>query len=157
MKEITIFTVKEIKLELLPLTIIAGEDATGKDTMSYWRETQGKDIEWNILEFPEHGLTGRSQLTLIDREMNYVKPGSVQMIVTNSDHIFNGVRIAVLKGRVSHKDVAIYFFNADQGVDRIYLDKGGRCDHWPDGFFDTWDKALGTIIDGQAETYSKNA
>ena len=107
------------------------------------------------LECPENGRTGRSQLKAVGDEIKYVKSDRVLMIVTNSDHILNGLRIAVAEGRLNHEDVAIYFFNDKNDVERIYLDRGGRCDHWPPGFFDAWQNALEKLIDLQCRAYEK--
>lgn len=79
--------------------------------------------------------------------------GGVQLFVeTHSDHILNGIRLAVKEGRISDEQVQLAFFYKDETDDyrhkyvspRIYKD--GRLDIWPEGFFDEWDKALYDLI-----------
>ena len=75
--------------------------------------------------------------------------GGVQVIVeTHSDHVLNGIRVAVKKNKLDPKETGFFFFYKD--VDDSYkhkvmcpiLDRNGRLDEWPEGFFDEWDNAL---------------
>jgi hypothetical protein len=66
---------------------------------------------------------------------------------TNNDHFFNGVRVAVMDGKLDPADVEIIYRKwnpkkENHDVTSIILDRNGRCDSWPDGFFDEIDKAL---------------
>lgn len=79
--------------------------------------------------------------------------GGVQIIVeTHSDHIINGIRLAVKHEFISGEDVQIAFFYKEEenGYRHAYTHpnilKDGRLDCWPDGFFDEWDKALYELI-----------
>lgn len=79
--------------------------------------------------------------------------GEIQVIVeTHSDHILNGVRLAVKRQTIRQEDTELSFFYKDS-IDkyrhkcvhpRILAD--GRLDGWPEGFFDEWDKALYELI-----------
>lgn len=67
--------------------------------------------------------------------------GGIQLLVeTHSDHILNGVRLAVAGRVLSPQDTGLTFFaganEAGHGVSLPQIDLRGRIDVWPDGFFD---------------------
>lgn len=75
--------------------------------------------------------------------------GGVQIFVeTHSDHVLNGIRLAVKQGKIENKNVKLNFFYKD--IEDGYKHKcispviqtDGRLDIWPEGFFDEWDKAV---------------
>lgn len=105
-----------------------------------------------IIENPEahiHPAGQRMLGELIARAGN----GGVQVIVeTHSDHILNGIRLAVKNHVVLGNSVQLTFFYKDETdyYKHKYVHpeilKDGRLDIWPDGFFDEWDKALYELI-----------
>lgn len=105
-----------------------------------------------ILENPEahiHPAGQRALGELIAR----AGAGGVQILAeTHSDHILNGVRMAVKKQQIAGENVMLSFFYKDaqdhyrhQCVHPMIL-PDGRLDRWPDGFFDEWDKMLYELI-----------
>lgn len=79
--------------------------------------------------------------------------GGVQLIVeTHSDHILNGVRLAIKHQILSKDETKISYFYKDAEDQYRHkcvhpqILKDGRLDCWPDGFFDEWDKALYELI-----------
>ena len=74
------------------------------------------------------------------------------IVETHSDHILNGVRLAVKQGLVPAEEVELSFFYKDETEQYRHkcvhpnILKDGRLDCWPDGFFDEWDKALYELI-----------
>jgi predicted ATPase len=75
------------------------------------------------------------------------------IVETHSDHVLNGVRIAVHNGILSPDLVAIHYFARAETADRVCcrvespaMDRDGRIDRWPDGFFDEWDKSLEHLL-----------
>ena len=75
--------------------------------------------------------------------------GGVQIILeTHSDHVLNGIRVAVKKGKINPEKTGLFYFYKD--IEDSYrhkvmcpvLDENGRLDEWPAGFFDEWDNAL---------------
>lgn len=75
--------------------------------------------------------------------------GGVQVIAeTHSDHILNGIRLAVKHKKTAREKVQLAFFYKD--IHDEYRHKyanpvilaDGRLDIWPEGFFDEWDKTL---------------
>ncbi|MBQ8639844.1 MAG: DUF3696 domain-containing protein [Lachnospiraceae bacterium] len=79
--------------------------------------------------------------------------GGVQLLVeTHSDHIMNGIRLAVKRNQIEGEKVNVFYFYKDCNDEyrhkyvkpEIYPD--GRLSCWPEGFFDEWDKALYELI-----------
>jgi predicted ATPase len=103
-----------------------------------------------LIENPEVHLHPRAQQdigTLIAR----VAASGVQCIVeTHSDHVLNGIRLAVKKGIAWPEDIAIHFFSQDEkgetSVLSPHVDMSGRLDAWPEGFFDQFDSALSQLL-----------
>jgi predicted ATPase len=78
----------------------------------------------------------------------------IQVIVeTHSDHVLNGIRLAVHGGQLSPESVYLHFFDRkpqnDQACAEVIsprIDRNGRIDRWPEGFFDEWDKSLEALL-----------
>lgn len=104
-----------------------------------------------IVENPEVHLHPKAQQD-IGELLALVASCGVQVIVeTHSDHVLNGIRLAVKEGdSVDPSQVEIHFFSRDaDGVSRRLspkIDADGRLDVWPDGFFDQFDQALSALL-----------
>ena len=112
--------------------------------------TKANDII--LLENPEAHIHPAGQRMLGEMIARAGLSGAQIFIETHSDHILNGLRIAV-KNRVISKDkINIqYFYRDDADSYRHKITYPGICedgslDSWPDGFFDEWDKALMELI-----------
>ncbi len=111
-----------------------------------------------MVENPEAHLHPRGQARM-GEFLAMASQGGVQVLLeTHSDHLLNGMRLAVHGGRVPPEDVAIHYFakEVDKGrsVHKVIspkVDRNGRIDTWPDGFFDEWDNALNHLIMPAAE------
>lgn len=104
-----------------------------------------------IVENPEVHLHPKAQQD-IGELLALVASCGVQVIVeTHSDHVLNGIRLAV-KGRraVQPNQVEIHFFSRDEDGASQHLspkiDEDGRLDVWPEGFFDQFDQALSVLL-----------
>ena len=100
-----------------------------------------------IVENPEAHLHPRAQ-SEIGKFLVRVAASGVQTIVeTHSDHVLNGVRVAVAAEQLlSSEDVAIHFFGAaGTGVTKIALNANGGLSDWPSGFFDQTVEDLATV------------
>lgn len=66
---------------------------------------------------------------------------------THSDHLLNGMRIAIRRGIIAPEDVAIYFFTGreEARVLRIAVSRNGDISDWPEGFFDQSEKDLAAL------------
>lgn len=80
--------------------------------------------------------------------------GGVQVILeTHSDHILNGIRLAVKYNDIDRKLIRLNYFYQEvcnkkiihKKCSPIILDDGSLSD-WPDGFFDEWEKAIDDLL-----------
>lgn len=100
-----------------------------------------------IIENPEAHLHPKGQAA-IGRFLCRVAASGVQVIVeTHSDHLLNGVRISAKQKLIEPRDIALNFFYRKTGRQSTSLttpniDRHGRLDHWPEDFFDEWEKGL---------------
>lgn len=110
-----------------------------------------KENDLIILENPEAHIHPRGQRKLGEL-IAAVGAGNVQIILeTHSDHILNGVRIAVKNKKISADETNLLYFYKDEKdykhkIKRPELRQNGRISEWPDGFLDEWDKALMDLL-----------
>jgi len=101
-----------------------------------------------IVENPEAHLHPYAQ-SQIAKFLAQVSKNGVQVFVeSHSDHILNGLRVAVLDKIITADDLNILYFqrNADLDIVKIPIESNGAVTHWPPGFFDQTDKILDGII-----------
>jgi len=105
-----------------------------------------------ILENPESHLHPKGQ-SAIGKLMAKVAEIGVQIFVeSHSDHILNGIRVAVKNG-IPADFINLFFFSRGSydyenytALEKPILDNDGRIDQWPENFFDEWEKTLMNII-----------
>ncbi|AEI67311.1 hypothetical protein LILAB_27120 [Corallococcus macrosporus] len=113
-------------------------------------------------------LARRGQLIIIDSPEAHLHPkaqsgmgfflakmaaAGVQLAIeTHSDHVLNGIRIAVQSGAISSENVAIHFFSPPPQMDTDpaqvtspTIDSAGNLSDWPQGFFDQGEKDLARL------------
>jgi predicted ATPase len=111
-----------------------------------------------LLENPEAHLHPQGQ-AMIGNLLALAANCGVQIIIeTHSDHVLNGIRIAVHGGKIMPEDVQLHFFQRmeqnGQALTHITspkIDRNGRINHWPNGFFDEWDKSLDALLEPAQE------
>ena len=104
-----------------------------------------------MLENPEAHLhpRGQSALGLL---LAICAADGVQVVVeTHSDHLLNGIRIAVKRGLISPSDTVFHYFERDveTGCCKKFspsISANGRFNDWPEGFFDEWSNALDELV-----------
>ena len=91
-----------------------------------------------IVENPEAHLHPRAQSEIGKFLVRLAASGVQTIVETHSDHVLNGVRVAVAGEQLlGPEKVAIHFFGAAGGnVTEITLDGTGGLSTWPRGFFD---------------------
>lgn len=95
-----------------------------------------------IVENPEAHLHPYAQ-SQIAKFLARVSCGGVQVFVeSHSDHILNGLRIAVFDKTITAEDLSILYFRRDEArpVIKIPVKENGSINDWPPGFFDQTDK-----------------
>lgn len=114
-----------------------------------------KERQLLLIENPEVHLHPAGQ-SWMGQFLARVAATGVQVVVeTHSDHVLNGVRRAVRTERLDAADVAVHFFSerppgdADKMSQVVspVINQAGNFDHWPDGFFDQFDKDMDFFAD----------
>ena len=104
-----------------------------------------------LIENPEAHLHPHGQVKMGELLALAASCGVQVVIETHSDHVLNGIRLAVHGGKLPPEHVQLHYFqrNPKDGQAHVtspHIDKNGRIDQWPDGFFDEWEKSLGTLL-----------
>ncbi|HLQ25521.1 MAG TPA: DUF3696 domain-containing protein [Acidiferrobacterales bacterium] len=101
-----------------------------------------------LLENPEAHLHPRGQTQIAKLIAQASK--RLQIIVeTHSDHIMNGLRVAVKQGDIRAESVLFHYFEREGAVAKVksmILDSNGRVDSWPEGFFDEYEQMLAALV-----------
>lgn len=103
-----------------------------------------------LLENPEAHLHPRGQTTIAFLACRAVAAGGQLILETHSDHVLNGVRLAVKQCELTPSAVRLHYFLRSEGeVEVITPEIGtdGMLSHWPEGFFDEWDHSLDALLD----------
>ena len=111
-----------------------------------------------LLENPEAHLHPRGQ-TMMGRLLALAAAAGVQVLAeTHSDHLLNGVRLAVHDSHIAPDDVALHYFGRAPELTKIAarisspkIDRSGRLSSWPDGFFDESEKVLRKLLGPPSE------
>lgn len=106
-----------------------------------------------ILENPEAHLHPRGQAE-IGKMLSIAAANGVQIIVeTHSDHILNGVRVAVKRRLIKPRQTQLLYFTGIESDNQFKhyilgpkIDENGRIDQWPEGFFDEWERQLNELL-----------
>ncbi len=109
-----------------------------------------RDGDVLLIENPEVHLHPRAQQG-IGMLLAETAARGVQVIVeSHSDHVLNGVRLAVKQKKLLAQDVCVHFFSHRPGQGAVpespSMDDDGRLDSWPEGFFDQFDFALAELM-----------
>lgn len=148
---------------------------TGKEESDYFRATNvGFGLSYTLpvlvaalaakpgalllIENPEAHLHPRGQAMIGDMLARVAAAGVQVIVETHSDHVLNGIRLAVHGGRIAPEDVQLHYFERRLVEDRAEhvalsprIDRNGRIDRWPEGFFDEWDRSLEALLEPRAK------
>ncbi len=102
-----------------------------------------------IIENPEAHLHPGGQTSLAELAARATAGGSQVIVETHSDHMLDGVRLAVRDGILCPEQVVLHYFERD-GLDvRVttpVIGRSGRLDVWPEGFFDQHERNLSRLL-----------
>lgn len=104
-----------------------------------------------IVENPEIHLHPMAQSKMIEF-LSFLAARGLQVIVeTHSDHIFNGVRKMIHKGKTMVEDTSIYFIrkkeNGCSEALKIQITEEGKIKNQQKGLFDQFDEDLDELLD----------
>lgn len=107
-----------------------------------------------IIENPEAHIHPRGQSILGELIAMVASSGTNIILETHSDHILSGIRIATKEGKIDSSKISTFFFELYKGkgqefitsYQQIHLDKNGRFNNWPKGFFDQFDIDLERLL-----------
>lgn len=102
-----------------------------------------------VVESPEIHLHPGAQHRLCDLFVTLARSGRQVILETHSEHIVNALRLAVKRGvdggGLAPEDVVVHNFSqvdGDTRVQRVNIDRNGRLENWPNGFFDQAAQAM---------------
>jgi len=102
-----------------------------------------------VIDSPESHLHPSAQSQMGRILARFAKSGVQIIVESHSDHLLNGVRLAVRDGVLAPDDLRIHFFRGaeghEHGVTTPTVGKGGEIYEWPDGFFDQSEKDLSLL------------
>ncbi len=112
-----------------------------------------REGELLIIENPESHIHPRGQAEL-GKLIALVAQNNVQIIIeTHSDHILNGIRVAVKEKDIAKENVVAFYFNkvvepTEQYSDitDIELDKNGTLSEYPTNLLDEWSNLISKLI-----------
>ena len=104
-----------------------------------------------VIENPEAHIHPKAQARMGEL-LSIAAENGVQIIIeTHSDHLLNGVRIAVKNKKIDENNVKVHFVYADKEnpllhhTKQIQIHDNGSMEDWPVGFFDEWEESLRTL------------
>jgi predicted ATPase len=103
-----------------------------------------------VIENPEIHLHPRAQSELTEFLCCVANAGIQIILETHSDHVFNGIRKAIVKKEIKNTDTVIHFFQLnDRELSNntlVELNEQGRVLTHPKGLFDQFDDDLDKIL-----------
>jgi predicted ATPase len=102
-----------------------------------------------VIDSPEAHLHPRAQSQMGRMLATFASAGVQVIVETHSDHLLNGVRLAVKERVLDPQSLAIHFFTGatptTHGVVSPAIDRDGRLSDWPPGFFDQSERDLAQL------------
>lgn len=102
-----------------------------------------------VIDSPEAHLHPRAQSRMGWMLAYFAALGVHVVVETHSDHVLNGVRLAVREKAIRGEDVGLLFFSGTSGerhgVTQPTIDDEGRINEWPQGFFDQSEKDIALL------------
>ena len=104
-----------------------------------------------IIDRPEAHLHQSAQSRMGKLLAKFASTGIQTLVETHSEHILNGIRIAVKNEVMESNDVNIYFFpdinSQSKKVVNTKIDRNGLINDWPEEFFDQSTKDILEILE----------
>lgn len=111
---------------------------------------EGKII---VIENPESHIHPRGQAELGKLIALAANIGAQLFVETHSDHILNGIRVAVKEGNIDKSKVNVMYFDKTTTereqftkITQIRVDKNGTLSEYPNRFLDEWSNQISRLI-----------
>lgn len=102
-----------------------------------------------VIDSPEAHLHPQAQSRMGWMLAAFAAAGLQLIVETHSDHVLNGIRLAVREQLLLSSKLSLLFFAGSSlnghGVTSPRIDGEGRIYEWPDGFFDQSDKDVAQL------------
>jgi predicted ATPase len=103
-----------------------------------------------IVENPESHLHPRGQSRMANLIARVAGQGTQVICESHSDHIINGIRIAVKEKVIKSSDLAVIYFDKDEDqityTTEIVVDRDGNLSDYPEGLLDEWGIQMSALI-----------
>ena len=103
-----------------------------------------------LIENPESHLHPRGQTKMADLIARAAARGTQIICESHSDHIINGVRIAVKNELLACDDLAVVYFDKDEDqithTIEIAVDQNGNLSDYPEGLLDEWGIQMSALL-----------
>ena len=108
------------------------------------------DASLILIENPESHLHPKGQTAMAELISRAAAYGAQIICESHSDHIINGVRVAVKEKAINKRDVSVVYFSKDSDMNtigtNISIDDEGNLDDYPDGLLDEWGDLMSKLI-----------
>jgi predicted ATPase len=106
-----------------------------------------------IIENPEAHLHPRGQVKMGELLSRASSAGIQVLLETHSDHVLNGIRLAVYERKTEPSNVALYYCkwepaSKSPSLTLLEIKEDGRLSEWPQGFFDEIERSLDRLLGG---------
>lgn len=103
-----------------------------------------------IFENPESHLHPKGQTRIAELITRVANRGTQIMCESHSDHIINGIRVAVKKKTIPCEKISVVYFEKDDNqntrTDEIAIDSNGNLSDYPDGLLDEWGLQMSMLL-----------
>lgn len=129
-----------VLVAILAMTAEAPAEGWSEHWGEKWIEKRKTSGAMVIIENPEAHLHPQGQ-TAMGRLLVLAANHGVQVVVeTHSDHLMDGIRLAIKEELASADDIAFHYLSknsdGESELTSPQLHQNGKLDFWPEGFFD---------------------
>lgn len=106
-----------------------------------------------IIDSPEAHLHPRGQARMGAFLAQMAAAGVQILVETHSDHVMDGVRIAIREGILGPENATFHYFTRNGNATSITtpeIDADGRLSGWPEGFFDQHRRNMARLVKPKA-------
>ena len=103
-----------------------------------------------LIENPESHLHPKGQTVIAYLIAAVANRGTQIICESHSDHIINGIRVAVKKGQIHCEDLSVVYFDKDPDqltrTTEIAVDRNGNLSEYPEGLLDEWGNLMAELF-----------